>query len=64
MKFTTRLDHISHCQTTSGTNRSNIWTYTGDALAPEAAGAAQPDRTVSCQSFTMLAVASSQVLCF
>ena len=26
-KFTTRLDHISHCQTASGTNRSNRWTY-------------------------------------
>ena len=27
MKITTHLDHISHCQTTSGTNWSNRWTY-------------------------------------
>ena len=27
MKLTTRLDHISHCKTASGTNWSNRWTY-------------------------------------
>ena len=27
MKFTTHLDHISHCRTASGTNWSNRWTY-------------------------------------
>ena len=27
MKITTHLDHNSHCQTASGTNWSNIWTY-------------------------------------
>ena len=27
MNITARLDHISRCQTVSGTNRSNGWTY-------------------------------------
>jgi len=27
MTITTRLDHISHCKTASGTNWSNTWTY-------------------------------------
>ena len=26
-KITTHLDHISHCKTAFGTNRSNRWTY-------------------------------------
>ena len=26
-KSTTHLDHISHCEAASGTNRSNKWTY-------------------------------------
>ena len=27
MQITTHLDHVSRCKTTSGTNRSNGWTY-------------------------------------
>ena len=27
MKFTTHLDHVSHCKTASGTNWSERWTY-------------------------------------
>ena len=27
MQFTTHLDHIGHCTTTSGKDRSNRWTY-------------------------------------